>query len=68
MPARSRKFARSGRAIAALACLLVLTGWRFGPEVTFFEDESGIAKAVEALRAAGGLERALSISITDAPC
>jgi hypothetical protein len=65
MPARSRKFARSGRAIAALACLLVLTGWRFGPEVTFFEDESGIAKAVEALRAAGGLERALSISITE---
>ena len=69
MPGQPRTFAAprhaiSGRALAALACLVLLTGWRFGPPVTFFEDQAGIVSAVEALRKAGGLERALSVSIT----
>jgi hypothetical protein len=68
MPARSRTFATtcyafSGRALAALACLVVLTGWRFGPPVTFFEEPQQIARAIEKLRDSAGLSRIYSIEV-----
>jgi hypothetical protein len=49
--------------IALLGCLVMLTGWRVGPPLTFFEEEGAIARAVETLRAKGGFERVLSIDI-----
>lgn len=62
MASWSRLFAR----VAVLAgCLVMLTGWRIGPPLTYFEEEGSIATAIQRLRDAGRIERVLSIEITE---
>lgn len=51
------------RVAALLGCLLLLTGWRIGPPLTYFEEQGSIPRAIEALRAKGGFSRVLSIDI-----
>jgi hypothetical protein len=53
------------RAALLLGCAIFLTAWRFGPPLTFFEDEHGIADAVARISgSAGTLGRVLSIAVT----
>lgn len=61
MSPRSRVIAILRRATVLAGCLVLLTAWKLGPPVTFFDEEGGIARAVETLRAQGGFERVLSI-------
>lgn len=63
MVSRSPLVAGVLKIVALLGCLLMLTGWRLGPPLTFFEEEGAIARAIETLRAKGGFARVLSIDI-----
>ncbi|MGE0023925.1 MAG: hypothetical protein AB7S70_09875 [Hyphomicrobium sp.] len=64
MRAQSHPLRALARAALLLCCMVLVTAWRFGPPLTFFEEEGAIAAAVEQLRAAGGFTRVLSIGIT----
>jgi hypothetical protein len=63
MTAASRVISGGLKALVLFGCLLLLTGWRFGPPLTFFEEEGAIARAIDELRAAGGFERVMSIDV-----
>jgi len=65
MGPRARDAAVMARAIVLLGCMTLLTAWRFGPPLTYFDEEGAIARAVEALHAKVGFERILSIDITE---
>jgi hypothetical protein len=53
------------RTITVLGCLLLLTGWRLGTPLSFFEEEGAIAKAVSDLSKAGErFNRVISIDVT----
>jgi hypothetical protein len=58
-----QKSASTIRIALLLGCLLLLTGWRLGEPLTFFEEDGAIARAVETLRAKGAFSRVLSIDI-----
>ncbi len=61
MHSSSRFVAALPRALLLIGCLVLLTAWRTGPLVTFFDEQGGIARAVEMLSAKAGAERILSI-------
>jgi hypothetical protein len=61
MHSNSRFVAALPRTVLLIGCMVLLTAWRSGPLVTFFDEEGGIARAVETLRAKGGVSRVLSI-------
>jgi len=63
MTSKSQPVSRVARIVALLGCLVLLTAWRFGPPVPFFEADGGLARAIEKLGDAGGFERVLSIDI-----
>lgn len=60
----SRPFSTILRLPVLLGCLVLLTGWGLGQPVPFLEEEGGIARAVEALRAEAGFARIVSIDVT----
>lgn len=59
----SRLIAALPRTLLLIGCMTLLTAWRWGPSLTFFEEKGGIARAVETLRAKGGFERIVSINV-----
>lgn len=61
MSPRSRFVAMLPRAVVLVGCMLLLTAWKLGPPVSFFDEKGGIARAVDTLRARSGFERILSI-------
>lgn len=61
MPTCSRFVAALPRTVLLIGCMVLLTAWKLGPLVTFFDEEGGIVRAVETLRAKYGFERILSI-------
>jgi hypothetical protein len=63
MMRRARTTGLGARAALMTACLLLLTGWSWGPAVTYFEETGGIQRAIDKLHAKGGFERVLSIEI-----
>lgn len=63
MHAKARLVAMLPRAVLLIGCMVLLTAWGLGPPVTFFDEEGGIARAVETLRAKGGFERIVSIDV-----
>lgn len=63
MHSTSRFVAALPRATLLVGCMLLLAGWRWGPPLTYFEENDAIAHAVEKLRAKGGFERILFIDI-----
>jgi len=63
MRAQSNRLRALPRAALLLCCMVLVTAWRFGPPLTFFEEDGAVAAAVEQLRAAGGFTRVLSIGI-----
>ncbi|MCC7252884.1 hypothetical protein [Hyphomicrobium sp.] len=62
MHSYSRLVAALPRTVLLIGCMVLLTAWKLGPPVTFFDEEGGIARAVETLRAKVGFERIVSIA------
>lgn len=52
------------RTLLLLGCMVLLTAWRIGPPLTFFEEEGAIEKAIADIRAAGAIQRVISIQIS----
>lgn len=61
---RARFIAALPRTFLLLGCMVLLAAWRIGPPLTYFEEDGAIAKAIADIRAAGAIERVLSIQIS----